>query len=366
VALVASLCVATGPARAECAAVEARLDAPTAARVAADVAIAPDGRPVPEAGSPLAIAASLVPGVLLHGSGHFALGEHATARRLLISQGVGLGALAVGMGLMGAVGGSEKLAPLYVVPAVGGATVFLGTWLVDAVGAASGGAGLAEPWAPSGRLYLAAGYAGLYDSRLDLPHNLSLSASWYGERWWSSASALVHPDGLRYAGIGNRLGYRLWRPDDPVDELSAVLWIGHQRFDGARFSVTTAELYADGRVNLGRLGPTLRNGWFRFRLGAGLDAYGYDSVDGRDLLPVLVVGAGFGFQVHRSVGFELIYMQKKNELPGGIVGSGGPDGFLGMVELSGRVRLHEGWSLLPGLRIGAGLMPSLAVEARAW
>src|SRR6187402_1498764 len=45
---------------------------------------------------PLAVATAVVPGLVVHGAGHYVLDEKRTARRLLLMEGVGFGLMAVG------------------------------------------------------------------------------------------------------------------------------------------------------------------------------------------------------------------------------------------------------------------------------
>jgi len=114
---------------------------------AADPAHAADDKP-----EPLPTALSVVPGLLVHGSGHFAAGDSDTGWRLLAWQGMGLGASAVGFGGLAATGAARQTAGLFV--AVGFARLFpfTASWLADVVGTARRGERMAFAEAPGAGL----------------------------------------------------------------------------------------------------------------------------------------------------------------------------------------------------------------------
>jgi hypothetical protein len=65
-----------------------------------------------------------------------------------------------------------------------------------------------------------------------------------------------------------------------------------------------------------------------------------------------------------GLALELAYRHRKGELPGGLLASDGLAGFLGFAELQARVDLGRRWALLPGVRVGNGVLPWLCVESR--
>ncbi|MGI5861726.1 MAG: hypothetical protein ACOX6T_06665 [Myxococcales bacterium] len=324
----------------------------------------------PTPGSPLAAGAAVLPGLLLHGSGHFVLGEREAARNLLATQGVGVASFVAGFALLASTGAANQLAPLYVIPTIGGLGAISVSWLGDLAGSIHGSEGFpTSGWRPAAGLYLSGGYDGLFASKLDFQHGMSLRLDWRGERLRFSPWGSWHPQGSSHAAAGALLGLQLARPNpETVTALDLILGVAHQRFPGDGFHVTTGELYLEGRVDLGFIARSLRNAWGLARLGWGIDAYGYDGADALldDGLPLLVLDIGMGLQLFERAGFEIVYRQRKNELPGGLMISSGLAGFIGMVQLEGRITLAEGWALLPSVRLGTGVRTTLAVEARLW
>ncbi|HEX9296319.1 MAG TPA: hypothetical protein VF881_10800, partial [Polyangiaceae bacterium] len=93
-------------------------------------ALADDARPAVDSSrparrrSPLAVAAAIVPGLVVHGSGHFVAGDPQTARRLLLLEGLGFGTLAVGFIPIVASGASRRLVGPAAALTIGGVGLF--------------------------------------------------------------------------------------------------------------------------------------------------------------------------------------------------------------------------------------------------
>lgn len=334
---------------------------PTAAP---DDPVAPELRLAPRPGSLLATGAAFVPGLLLHGSGHFVLGERQSAYRLLAMEGAGLLGIVGGIGLLAAVGGSEKLAAVYVPLTVSGAGLFGLSFLADVVGAARGRRPWPEPLARS-RLGVRAGYVGLFAAKHTFGHLGELGVAWQTRRLVLEAAAMLHPQG-DYGAYRGLAGWRFWLPpDDPVTRFTLFAELGHQGFASEGFSLTTFRAFGELRWNLGALLPTMRNAWVLGRLGWGFDSFAFAGTSAEDDgLPFLVADTGLGLAASERVEVELAYRHRKGDLPGGMALSDGMAGFAGMLELRGRVALGARWALLPGVRLGTGVMPWLSLESR--
>lgn len=339
--------------------------APSASQPAVPAVADPGPKPEPDPaqGSLLATGAALVPGLLVHGSGHFVLGERQSAYRLLAMQGAGLAGLIGGIGLLGAVGGSEKLAGLYVPMAVSGLGLFGISFLADLAGAAHGRRPWAEPLVPSG-VTVRTGYAGLFGAKHTFRHLGELGIAWRTERLVLEGGATLQPQGdfSWYRGL---VGWRLWaRSDDRVTRLSLFGELARQGFDSEGFAITTVRAFGELRWNLGELLTTMQNAWLLGRLGWGFDVFDFAGTSAEDDgLPFIVADIGFGLMATERVEVELAYRHRKGELPGGMALSDGLAGFAGMLDLRGRVALGRRWALVPGIKLGTGVMPWLSVES---
>jgi hypothetical protein len=175
----------------------------------------------------------------------------------------------------------------------------------------------------------------------------------------------LHPT-LDYAQYGGFVGWRLWAPqsDDQITKLSLLADLFYQRFRTEGFSETTFRGLGEFRWNMGYLITSMRNTWLLARMGWGIDVFSIDdSTNGADGLPFIVMDVGMGLMASKNVSIELTYRQRKGDLPGGIAISGGSAGFFGMLEFQGRVTIDPRWSVVPGLRVGNGIMPWIWVES---
>ena len=323
-----------------------------------------DLQPPNARGSALATGAAVVPGVFIHGAGHFTLGERQSAYRLLAMEGVGLAGVIGGIGTLAAVGGSEKFAFVYVPMTVTGLGLFTISFLADVIGAAHGTAPWAEPTILSG-MTVRTGYVGLFGSKHSFRHLGELSAEWRTDQLVLDGRATLHPQG-DFAGYGILAGWKLWAPaNEPVTRLGFYSELAHQDFRQEGFAMTTFRAFAQLRWNLGDLVATMQNAWILGRMGWGFDAFHFDGTsEDDDGLPFLVSDIGIGLMATSWVELELSYRHRKGELPGGMSLSDGLSGFAGMLELRSRVELGKGWALAPGARLGTGVMPWLHLESR--
>ena len=113
----------------------------------------------PPGGSAAATATAAVPGLIVHGAGHWVLGERTTARRLLVAELVGLGVAAVGGIPILATGASARLSgPGIPLVFTGTGTLILG-WLADIYGASGAHRLTGDPAVDLPPLAVEVGYA---------------------------------------------------------------------------------------------------------------------------------------------------------------------------------------------------------------
>ncbi len=94
---------------------------------------------LPGNAGPLAIAASVLPGVLVHGSGHWVAGRRDTARSIAYTELGALGLMLSSGTYMTLSGGSRHGNEVMVPLLLSGTGLFAGSWLADIDGVISGG-----------------------------------------------------------------------------------------------------------------------------------------------------------------------------------------------------------------------------------
>ncbi len=315
----------------------------------------------------LAISAALVPGVLMHGSGHYALGDEQTAWRLLKMEGLGIALMGVGGGLLGLTGSDEHPAALYVPLLAGGAALFAGSFLADFLGVSLSGVRSGEAATVPTRLRpgalgrVALGYRFVRHPALDGSHLLRATAS---VRAGAARLALTAEADSRdrYRAFEAEASYRLpWRPLSAAT-VDVGFDMAQRRLPVDGVTSTPVALWLEAAWLLDRYVPSLPGAYARGRLGFGVESVDYLGVAGRsdDLLPFVVAVAGIGLRLGR-VDVEASYDQRQDGLPGGGF-YGRLPGMLGSIGLAGRLRLSSRWALGSEVRYGTGYTTWIALE----
>jgi hypothetical protein len=315
--------------------------------------------PEPEARSPkpealharprlLPATTAVVPGLLVHGAGHFALGEPRTARSLLLMEGIGLGLFLSG-GLTIVFTGASRY---FVAPAATatmlGFGLFSTSYLADIYGTAAtdGNAALSRYRLPAS-WETELGYRRIEDPEFD-HHDFMV------ERVSRQIGALrLSPSGM-FSLRGDTARYRVeaqyrlaGNVDNPsprdISFVDVTFGLVHQRHHPEHFTRSSAELSVDGRYDLARLGPTLRGAFIELGAGYALGRVDY-NLSGltvpSDLEHLLLGRVGFGVTLRgqSAPGSEALvyYDHRHDDYVAGLKLSGIGSGVLGHFGFSTR------------------------------
>lgn len=297
----------------------------------------------------VAVTSSVVPGALVHGAGHYVLGEPDTATRLLIAETIGLGMFLSGGLPLVLSGASRYLAGPATVITVTGAGIFLSSFMADLYGVASPDADAAGRRSRSvAGAESELGYqrvAGPTVTETDLVfQRVTLRAGDF--RVTPSAWFAATGTGVRYRIEG---AYRFWGSMPGAsgrgtsDYLDVLVGGIHHRSPKELFSRSSLELQVDSRFDLARLGSTLNGAFFELSAGYAAGRIDYD-IPGvavpADYDPVLLTRFAFGaiFRGHARTGSEalLYYDHRHDAIVGGLVSRGLGSGALGRFGVDGR------------------------------
>ncbi|CAN5795079.1 hypothetical protein BH11MYX2_BH11MYX2_28260 [soil metagenome] len=314
--------------------------------------------PPDERNGMLPFLASVVPGVLVHGSGSFVAKDRTTAKKLLGMEGIGLGVAAVGaipIALSGANPWASGLGQPFV---IAGGGLFMQSWFADMyrssvraheVRSIPVSAPLAHPpWA------LEVGASETHDA--------------YRDRllWHVGAQAVVAPllelvaNGRRsydgaYIDGDLQVRTRLYAPRFPygygsdrviVDgsflELRTTGRVHDDRAD--KVQVATGELEIAGRLDLRRIDLNLDGSYAELSTGIGVERVAYTTAN--DYSSLMLARFAWGFYLPGQGELNLYYDHRRDSLAGGIaawrgasfVGSVGAR--LDFVRFKGPLSLH--------------------------
>jgi hypothetical protein len=313
----------------------------------------------------------------VHGAGHYVLGEHATAGKLLLAEGVGVGmVLGGGVGLF-LTGASRYTVVPFAALSVFGVGVFSSALLADIYGSAAADQNAA--W--SRALHAPARFESELGYRyVTSPH--FAYRDFVVERFglWVGRTRLM--PSLWSSFGGDNATYRLEitprlygpSPHEPrrlVDFVELELAATHQRFASDFFERSTVEASTRGRWDLAHVGPSLRGAFVEGSLGYALNVTSYDfaGVDIEstwDDLLLATMGFGVNLRGAAAAGSELMlfYDHRHDGYAAGMLINGIGSGVAGHLGARGRWFFDERYGIAAEGMFGSAVIGGASVLIR--
>ena len=318
----------------------------------------------------LAGAVAVVPGVVVHGAGHYVAGESKTATRLLIGQGVGLGLMGGGLAFVVATGASRHFVGPAAATMVLGTGLFVTSYLADIYGSvspdadAAGRRTLPPPW-----IETELGYRHISDPIFAYEHFVVESISLQAGALRLTPSAWFSTDGdnarYRVEGAYRVLGAIPSAEQRPVygDRLDAVVGALHHRFVPERFVRSSLEVAVDTRYDLGHVGPSLRGAFVEGAVGYAFGLIDYD-LQGADvpsdfddlLLARFAFGTIFRGASHPGSETRVYYDHRHDDFAGGLILEGIPSGIAGHFGADARWFFTPNWGFGVQAEVGSAFV----------
>jgi hypothetical protein len=324
----------------------------------------------------LAAGAAVVPGFLVHGTGQWVLGRPKTALRLLASEGVGLGLVALGGIPIVVTGASRKLVgPAAAIAISGFGLIFLGTLaeLYGTTGLDQGGghAQRRTVWFES-----ELGYRYIYDPEFRY-RNFAVERMlfWVGHvKLEPSLSSALDDTAARARVLaGWRFFGPLPRPRAEAKDgsfLEVELAGTRSVFSRYAFDKWAGEAALGGRYDLERFDPVLRGSFVDGALGWGREWVRFvppgtrPSTNATDLLL-----ARFGFGVYlgrvpRNGEVRLYYDHRHDDFAAGLAAGGIGSGVVGHIGLEAWQYLDPSWGIKCEAQVGSAYLLGLSALYR--
>ncbi len=313
-------------------------------------------------GRALPTVVAIVPGVLLHGSGHYAAGDKKTAYRLMALQGIGLGLMMVSGAALRFSGGSRYGNEITIPTLVTGAGVFINTGLADLYGSASGGRTTRFHDAPD--MAASLGYGYVEDPQFSYGHFSVVEAELHLGQLSATPSSWVALDAnnqrvrfpFHYRFLDNGLG--------DFFSVSPALTYHHYGNDG--FDCMVGEVSLSMRANLSRIGPSLAGSFVTMSAGWGLHRTTYDvPMTGANTVGILLGHFGYGLYLPKGGTLEAYYKHRRDGfVAGASPSSRNGSGFLGHFGITLRQPISEYFAFRLRSEIGAAWLTTAGLEVR--
>ena len=328
----------------------------------------------PSTPQPVPALAAVLPGALLHGSGHFALGERRTAYRLAAVEGLGLVVMVGGAATFRFTGAARGLATHAIAASLMGASLLLESWLADLYG-------VLLPEQVKGDVLRT---APLLEAELSTVYAAGPTVP-PGVRVGSRVTTRLGPMALqfgasvapaaRYDRVESSLFYRPFgatpcRPstDGSFFELGATAH--HERHGLSGFDVTGLELVAAGRLDLVRVGRTLRGTFAELSGGVSVRSLAFDHAPtsarpDHALLLRMAFGAAFGrFGDPFRGEAKAYYDHRHDDDAGGLLNAGLISGVFGHLGVEGLLLHQSGWGARGYAETGTAAVVGLSLLYR--
>jgi len=319
---------------------------------------------------------ALMPGIAVHGSGHYALGYRKTAYALLLTELLGAALVFGGVVTEVRSGNSRQLAGPSVAATVLGGGLVLASFGADLYGTltSDGDAAAALPRAPA-RFESEVGYRYVADPHFDYRHFVveSLTLRRGDFRLTPCAWFATNASNVRYRveAAYRLLGLGPAEAGDRDDHLDLVLGGMHQRYLPEHFQRTGLDFALDARFDFAHLGDTLRGSFIDLGLGYGRAKIAY-AIQGlavpsdTDDLLLVRVGLGVALRGRAAAGSEarIYYDHRHDDYAAGFLTPGRVSGVFG--KFGGDLR----WFFTPRLgvladaQVGSAIVGGLSILFR--
>ncbi|HET9932605.1 MAG TPA: hypothetical protein VFQ35_18005 [Polyangiaceae bacterium] len=311
----------------------------------------------------LGVTAAVLPGALVHGAGHYVIGERDTAGQLLALEGVGLSMILGGGGVLFASGASRWVVGPAAAIAMMGFGVFGTSLLADVYGTAASDQGAARrPMLP--KVETEFGYRRLEDVQFShhdfLVEGMRLNQGSFG-------LGLL---GFFSMGAGNAryradVLYRFLDDSDVADSryadrLELDLGFVRHTYPTERFAMTSGEASVLARYDLAHVGRSLRGSFAEFALGYARGAISYD-IEGQhvpaDSYDLLLGRFGFGVRLRgkSAPGSEalLYYDHRHDDFAAGLKVTGLGSGVAGHFGFQTKWYFNSSFGVLTDVNVGS-------------
>lgn len=316
------------------------------------------------------------PGAIVHGLGHTSVGQARVGKRLLVAEGVGLGAMVGGLGGLALTGASRYVvAPLSLVT-IAGAGLVATSWLADVYGTALREDERGHPATLPATFETELGYRHVYDPQF---RYRNFVAERLDGRFWrlhlaaSVWQALDDSNARMSALAGLRLGGptpgRAGRDGSFADVETAVT---RHAFGSDGFEARSAELALSARLDLARWEALLDGSFVEGGAGVALRETSYD-VPGASIDPdydtLLLARFGFGFYYgdpnRRGGETSVYYDHRHDDFAAGLQVTGLGSGVAGHFGTTTRLWLGDTLGVMLEGQVGSAWVAGLSLMARA-
>lgn len=322
----------------------------------------------------VAFGASLVPGVLVHGSGSWVLGEREAARRLFYAELAGIGLAAGSLAGLAYTGAARAFVAPLAALGMFGVGAFGISFLADVYNVVAPPDGWGHGPRRTSLVEGAIGYAYLHQQQFRFSHLLQYSLLARGDRVLVGAAGSYSP---RHAHDHTLLeaGYRFWGPTPSAQGIDASFLearagIYRTRYGEERFTTRGHQLLLTARLDSERWAPEIRGAFVEASVGYARRTTEFDMLTAKQrdalLLGGFAFGAYHGEPEHRGGWSKLYYNHRHDGYTGGMLTTGLGSGVIGHFGLEVHHYLSSELGFSVATELGSAWLFKAMLQLREW
>ena len=316
----------------------------------------------------MAAGAAFVPGTVVHGAGHFVVGEAQTGWRLLAAQGTGVGLLALGIGGLAVTGASPWLIQPFIFAATGGVALFVLPLFADLYGVIAPAIGAGEPLRVTPSLSVSVGYRHVDNPVFGYRHlsrtHVEISGGAWGARpvhWRAVDGDNVRTEVPLYFRPIDRRG-------DGLDGTFVEVELGYSlhQHGGDAFTEQVGHALTRARLDLAHIGPTLAGSFVQAGVGYGAGWVSYEGLPG-DATQLTLAEVAWGFYLGRRPQFgefAIYYDHRHDGYAAGLKSTGVGSGAIGHVGARVERSVWGDFGLAADVEVGSALVAGASLVYR--
>ncbi len=253
---------------------------------------------------PLAVVGSIVPGVLLHGSGQWLLGRRKTAHRLLLAEAAGVGGVLGGLAGLAVTGASRYLVIPFAWATIAGVGLFGFSLIADIHATVLTDEQKGRAATLTAPVEVSVGYNHVYDPQFRYRNFFKHTATFRTGAWAFGPRLESAVDDKNYR-LSADVAYRFVGPRPDVRSNSgsfvdAAVTATRHAYVSDGFAITTVEATARARLDLRDFDPHLSGGYVQLDPGLAVSSIRYDlPTDERELTDLLLMRMTYGIYLNR-------------------------------------------------------------------
>lgn len=259
------------------------------------------------------VVGSIIPGVLLHGSGHYLMGEKETGKKILKIEGYSFLTGVSSLVALGLLGNADETSGVLIPISMLSFGTFAATWLFDVIGTTGLSNQLSVGQHPYKQSFVNFSYS-QQDNNQSPYYTFYSGRLQYGNNQFFAQVNTEVEESLDYREFAFKGGYNIMQKD--YTNLY-VIPESKYRYSTEGFSIAQFDLQLEMDINLAKLSNTLKNVYFVNTIGYGNSQFNFEGSGFDYSNNMMIISQGIRFSVNKVLDVSTKYIRREDGFIGG-------------------------------------------------